>query len=381
MLKFPITTNKDLEEAAILEKRRQFEEERRKRIFNAKQRLFGLDYDTLEKQKQEKNQQRQAEAAREEKFLEEARRQDYLIRTTDQLMEKQKKQIAADINTYRKLFQGVGCSRERDLNDPEMIKKERPVRIADNDPRLGISSAQVFEGEDLTGGERKRQQKEQQRAWLEQQIKERKQAELDRKNAEQVILDSLQARDRQLVEIDQIQRSNKDKMQEAVMKFNQKLATEKEIEKKLERQRTNEDNLAEIYNMLGSDMLTENPNCADSPLGAHKKIAYMYRGMNEEERIKFRQDQMAQIEKDNQRKTQDFVKEREWEEQQTNNARLLILKQMEMDKLKKKLITENKVENLELAKEQNDLKNFLNKKVYVNEATNEFYDKFNTTSR
>lgn len=75
----------------------------------------------------------------------------------------------------------------------------------------------------MTGGERKRQQQEQQRAWLEQQIKERKQADLDRKNAEQVLLDSLQARDRQLVEIDQIQRSNKDQMQEALMKFNQKL--------------------------------------------------------------------------------------------------------------------------------------------------------------
>lgn len=49
--------------------------------------------------------------------------------------------------------------------------------------------------------------------------------------------------------------------------------------------------------MLGSDMLTENPNCADSPLGAHKKIAYMYRGMNDEEKAKFRQDQTVQVEK------------------------------------------------------------------------------------
>lgn len=36
-----------------------------------------------------------------------------------------------------------------------------------------------------------------------------------------------------------------------------------------------------------------------------------------------------------QRKTQEFIKEREWEEQQNNNARILILKQLEMDKLKK----------------------------------------------
>uniref|UniRef100_T1GL18 Uncharacterized protein n=1 Tax=Megaselia scalaris TaxID=36166 RepID=T1GL18_MEGSC len=82
-----------------------------------------------------------------------------------------------------------------------------------------------------------------------------------------------------------------------------------------------------------------------------------------------------------QRKTQEFIKEREWEEQQNNNARILILKQLEMDKLKKEKLMENKSENLELAKEQNDVKTYMNKKVYVNEATNEFYDKFNTTSR
>ena len=145
--------------------------------------------------------------------------------------------------------------------------------------------------------ERKKQQRAQQRAWLEQQIKERKQADLDRKNADHVLLSSLQARDRQLCEIDQIQRSNNQKKLEVITNFNIKLATEKNIEKKLEKQRVAEDNLAEIYNMLGSDMLMENPNCADSPLGGNKKIAYMYRGMNEEERAAFRRDQKAQVEK------------------------------------------------------------------------------------
>lgn len=37
-----IMTQADLNEAAKLEKRKQYEEERKKRIFNAKQRLYGV---------------------------------------------------------------------------------------------------------------------------------------------------------------------------------------------------------------------------------------------------------------------------------------------------------------------------------------------------
>lgn len=59
-------------------------------------------------------------------------------------------------------------------------------------------------------------------------------------------------------------------------------------------QRTSEDNTAEIYNTLTSDMLTENPDVSQSNMGPGKKIAYLYKGMTEEERNQIRKDQMSQ---------------------------------------------------------------------------------------
>jgi hypothetical protein len=42
MLNFQLTTERDRREAALIDKRRALEEERKKRIFNPRQRLFGV---------------------------------------------------------------------------------------------------------------------------------------------------------------------------------------------------------------------------------------------------------------------------------------------------------------------------------------------------
>ena len=48
-----------------------------------------------------------------------------------------------------------------DLNDKTALRRAKPARDGDFDPRLGPASAQVFEGEDLMAGERTRMQAEQ----------------------------------------------------------------------------------------------------------------------------------------------------------------------------------------------------------------------------
>lgn len=62
------------------------------------------------------------------------------------------------------------------------------------------------------------------------------------------------------------------------------------------KQQTEQDNTAEIYNTLTSDMLTENPDVSQSNMGPGKKIAYLYKGMTEEEKLQIRKEQMLQIE-------------------------------------------------------------------------------------
>lgn len=54
--------------------------------------------------------------------------------------------------------------------------------------------------------------------------------------------------------------------------------------------------MAEIYNALTSDMLTENPDVAQSNMGIGRKIPNMYKGMGGEDRRRIREEQLRQIE-------------------------------------------------------------------------------------
>lgn len=55
-----------------------------------------------------------------------------------------------------------------------------------------------------------------------------------------------------------------------------------------------EDAQAEQYNHLTSDMLTENPECAVSALGAPHVVTTAYRGMSDAERAAIRAEQLRQ---------------------------------------------------------------------------------------
>lgn len=54
--------------------------------------------------------------------------------------------------------------------------------------------------------------------------------------------------------------------------------------------------MAEIYNTMTSDMMTENPEVSKSSLGSSRQIGYLYKGMTPEEKEIFRAAQLAQIE-------------------------------------------------------------------------------------
>ena len=71
------------------------------------------------------------------------------------------RQSAQELNNYRRLYQRSEDAREWDLNNPNRLKGLMPIRISDDDPRLGPSSGQIFAGEDLQASVRKKLQQEQ----------------------------------------------------------------------------------------------------------------------------------------------------------------------------------------------------------------------------
>jgi len=90
------------------------------------------------------------------------------------------------VNEFRDLHQQPQGRREWDLYDPDGLKKDKPARVSDDDPRCGISSMQKLDGEDLNGKARRKFQQEQNREWFEEQAREKAQANENQRRADRL---------------------------------------------------------------------------------------------------------------------------------------------------------------------------------------------------
>ena len=81
-----------------------------------------------------------------------------------------RRELNRALNEFRALHQQPDGRREWDLQDPDSLKKDRPARVNDEDPRCGPASLQKFDGEDLNNKARQQYQQEQLREWSLQQV-------------------------------------------------------------------------------------------------------------------------------------------------------------------------------------------------------------------
>uniref|UniRef100_A0A4W3H4C8 RIB43A-like with coiled-coils protein 1 n=1 Tax=Callorhinchus milii TaxID=7868 RepID=A0A4W3H4C8_CALMI len=106
---------------------------------------------------------------------------------TAELLEKQegerRRRLNEELNRYREREQAFENRREFDLNDPEALKKDKPARVCDMDPRCGPASLQRFEGEDLSHKARQSFQRQQTHRWLETQRAQRERERADQRLA------------------------------------------------------------------------------------------------------------------------------------------------------------------------------------------------------
>uniref|UniRef100_A0A1A9X324 RIB43A-like with coiled-coils protein 2 n=1 Tax=Glossina brevipalpis TaxID=37001 RepID=A0A1A9X324_9MUSC len=376
-----ILTQADLNEALKLEKRKQYEDQRKKRIFNAKERLYGLDLNALERQIAEKTKQRQIEAECNRRYEQQAKSMQNALKAKEIELEKRMHIAESDLNYYRCRYQRKEQSRDFDLNDPNAIKNSKPVRIADDDFNLGISSAQVFVGEDLGFRERRQRQREQQRAWLDQQVAERKQAEESRLKADKIFEESLQSRDKRLGDMANSERRVRSEIVESIRQYNSEMAKRKSEERARKKKENHEDDMAEIYNMLTSDMLTENPDVAQSKTNPKKKIAIMFRGLNAEELNQFRKEQHQNLLEINKQKTEQQMKDKQWGQYTLNIDRELMLKHLSMERKRQAEVDKIREFNDNLAKEQRIQRENDDKVMKINRISKDFYEQFNKTSR
>ncbi|KAK7793283.1 hypothetical protein R5R35_006780 [Gryllus longicercus] len=366
-----LLTKCDVAQAAAIERRRRYDEERRERIFNPRRRLIGIDKEALDQQVQERKQKELEERQINNAFDELRVQNDKLALLLEQSLLEERRKINKEINVFRSTYQGPEARREYEI----------PARVDDTDSRCGSSSGQKFPGEDLGSKDREKAQKEQNKAWLEQQILERKSTKNEQKRVEESYDQILMSMDKRSCEIEYLERKCRRQLNETVKQYNKFMADERAQYDNAQKQKEQEDNMAEVCHSMLGDLLCENSNVHQSSLGPHRVRGSMYKGMSEEERMEFRILQRQQIEEKIVQRAEEARLEAEWNKLSDGIAYNVFMKDKENAKkqreIEKQIVEQNKI----LSVEQKERQHFLNKYVYTSNLSDDFYKQFNTTTR
>ncbi|KAF4523110.1 hypothetical protein B566_EDAN003124 [Ephemera danica] len=292
-----------------------------------------------------------------------------------------RRQINQDVDNYRVSYQRPETRREYDLYDPSGLKKELPCRVADDDPRCGPSSAQKFAGEDLKGKERLATQRDQQRAWLRQQLAERQTAEEERQRAERALQEAVISQDRHASCKQQVQEECRRKVQQATLDFNKALAAEQEARRRAEEAMEEEDKRMEVFNLMTGDFLTENPAVAVSSLGSHRLIPDRWKGMSSQQTEEIRLEQLRQAQQKQMEKEAEAKRQQDWEDYILNCDEQALKAEHDLFEKRRQLNEHMAQYNKLLAEQQNVHRDYIERVVYSNEASKEYFDQFNTTTR
>ncbi|XP_072027489.1 LOW QUALITY PROTEIN: RIB43A-like with coiled-coils protein 2 [Amphiura filiformis] len=371
----------DQKEAAAIERRRNQELERQNRIFNAKVRTIGVDVQGLQEQVHDRNLQEHRENERDEAYASDMIRNDKIA----ELLQRRREQDIRTLNTaqveFRALNQQPQSRREWDLNNPDAKKIDKPARVHDDDPRCGIASLQKFDGEDLNSKERKKLMAEQMREWTRKQAEEKRLAEVRQKEADRLHDLHRREMDQRACELAKAEEDCKRAINDAVKDYNKSLADEQAEKKRLSEEQDLDNNFTEIMNHVNGDMLTENPDVAQSAFGAHRVIPDRWKGMSPEQLEDIRRMQDLQRQEKKRIEEEEQEREKEWERQRLADARAALLMEREQDRVRKGLDREQADANNRLGAEQKANTEFMDKEVYTNPPTAAYFQQFNTSSR
>ncbi|KYN34808.1 RIB43A-like with coiled-coils protein 2 [Trachymyrmex septentrionalis] len=376
-------TPEDLKLAASIERKRQSEEARKLRIFNPRIRKIGIDKEFLDRQVEEKKQQRELKRAEEcqwdEAFIRSSEYAAYLERQ----QKEERRKINKEIDSFRRFHQRAEDRRDYDLYDPEALKKSLPACVDDKDdnPNWGVASAQKFEGEDRNLPKRLKAQKEQMRWWIQRQKEERGAAEKAQRDSEDAYQEVILSRDKRATTIAQMEEECRRRLNEATAIFNRALADEQQNRRHCEAVQDDEDKKAEIYNHVTGDFLTEAREQAESTRGPHRPLTDRYKGMTTDELKVFRDAQLQQMEELHKIKLEEKRINETWDRVMDSHLRAAYSYDCELNKKKSELNKKIAEENLRLAEQQKQHQEYLNRFVYKHQPTPDFYEQFNKGTR
>jgi hypothetical protein len=371
----------DRKEKEAIENARQRETLRQERIFNARERLIGVDKPALDRQTAEKTERLKAEDERNAAYGRESNKNAKLGLLYAQRQERDQHDLSKRINEFRFKHQTNESRREWDLNDPDSKKNSTPVRVADVDANLGISSAQVYDGEDLAGPSRNAIQQQQRRQWADCQKEEKLRREQEEAyTTHKYLTEQIAWAEQWQNMLDQKEAKKAAELRE-LKEFNLKQAREKREREAAEKNRELQDKLTDIRNNVTGTLLTEDPAVAKSTFGSHRVLTDRWKGMSPAQVEEIRKTQELQRRENKLIQNQNKEIDNQWDNDRIQQAKTLMLMERSEKRQRRDIQKCLDGENQSIAKEQNERLNHMDSEVYTNRPTSSYFDQFNTTSR
>lgn len=371
----------DLREQAAIERRRRNEKDRAGRIFNNKHRLIGVDKTALDQQIEDRKFMEEMENKRHEAFSHDMVRNDKLLTLLDQRQEHDERELRRGMNEYRAVHQQPDARREWDLQDPDSLKKDKPARVNDEDPRCGPASIQKFDGEDLTSQARKKYQQEQLREWSLQQQHEKNISKMQHNMADKLYDFKQMEIDNRARELQRAEEECRRAINGAVSDYNDALKREQDQRQAVKKAQEQDDNMTEIANCVFSDLLTENPDQAASAFGPNRVVPDRWKGMSAQQIEAIRNEQQRQVAEKKREAEMQRLEDDEFDKRRLVEAKAAIIQQRKQDRTEAEISAQLADENKRLNNEQKSHLNYLDNVVYTNQPTAAYFTQFNTSTR
>ncbi|KAL3311338.1 Protein Tax-1 [Cichlidogyrus casuarinus] len=371
----------DNREAASIATRRRREEERKQRIFNPKLRTAYVDINILQQQIDEKRLLREQEQLREKLYANQAVRNDKLAVLLEERENADKKRVTEQLRDYWLHCQRKEERKEFDLNDPDAIKKQKPLLTPENEHTLGASSLLKFTGEDLNRRARSAAQVEQINNWIKRQMAEKLQAQKAAEKAEHLNFLRTRQFDETACKLAEAEEEARKALNFANRRYNEALARERNNRKEMKKVAEAADDQAEIANSIFGDMLSENPAQANSILGPGRVCVDRFKGLSQVQLDDIQRIRREQIEEKVKLAHQEKCLDEEWNRQVAKASKLSELLERKYEGLRNEERKKLAQENMVLAQKHSALRRDIEHHIYKNEVTEGFFDQFNTTTR
>ncbi|KAM9341913.1 RIB43A-like with coiled-coils protein 1 [Pholidichthys leucotaenia] len=378
MYKVDLPVDQSTEKA--VERRRAAEAARKGRIFNTRLRVIGLDIDALNQQVQEKKHYQNMEKQRDKAFDMLRKYQDEALLQQDSDEKEKRNALDIGLREYWANDQQVEDSCDADLKCD--LKGAFNTVVPERE--LGPASMQIFQGEGTYEKQLRKEQMKKTERDLRAQMEDNENRHIEDKHRE--ILASRELLHQGLRGIQQatLQEELRKGSRIALDNYNQALAAERAEKLKEQQKKEERENLAEMWHIVTSDMMTECVEGAERQVGGGRPPQVLpdrWKGMSSEQLSAIHKERKEQrLERQRQReaeKIQDTAWDlhllklsREAEEEERRAAELRREQRIKMDQY-----------NMQLAQEQRAHQEFLNKKLYTNKPTKDYFYQFNTSSR